>query len=215
MDDLVSLGGNDVRALTIDSKGTLWVGTLAGTGTFDGRTFTPFDLPETEPDYSRGVTSSRIVHSIIEDSRGRMWFATTGGVFVWDGTKLENISTADGLCGNAVNDIVEARDGSFWFATHHNGVCRLKDGEFTHLRPRGRRAGRRSLGPLHRWRRQHLVPDRTLRGVPVRRRILPTVRRRRRNAQPGRAVHLRGPRGADLGRRIPACTGTTATGSST
>ena len=135
VDGLVGLGGNDVWALTIDSKGTLWVGTRAGAGTFDGRTFTPFDLPETEPDDARGVTSSRIVHSIIEDSRGRMWFATTGGAFVWDGTKLENISAADGLCGNVVNDIVEARDGSFWFATHHNGVCRLKDGEFTHFGP--------------------------------------------------------------------------------
>lgn len=135
VEDGVQPGGNDVWALTIDSKGTLWVGTLAGAGTFDGRTFTPFDLPETEPDYSRGVTSSRIVHGIMEDSRGRMWFATTGGVFIRDGEKLENISTADGLCGNVVNDILEARDGSFWFATHHHGVCRLKDGEFTHFGP--------------------------------------------------------------------------------
>lgn len=128
-------GGNDVWALAIDSKGNIWVGTLAGTGTFDGEAFTPFDLPETEPDHSRGVTSSHIVHSIIEDGRGRMWFATNGGVFIWDGADLENISTADGLCGDVVNDVLEAQDGSFWFATHHNGVCRLKDGVFTHFGP--------------------------------------------------------------------------------
>lgn len=126
-------GSDDVWALTIGSDGTIWVGTLTGASTFDGRTFTPFDLPETEPDHSRGVTSSRIVHSIIEDSRGRMWFATTGGVFIRDGAELKNISTADGLCGDVVNDVLEAPDGSFWFATHHHGVCRLKDGAFTHF----------------------------------------------------------------------------------
>ncbi|MBK8167771.1 MAG: hypothetical protein IPK64_17630 [bacterium] len=81
------------------------------------------------------MTSSRIVHGISEDSGGRMWFATTGGVFVWDGAKLENISVADGLCDNVVNDVLEAPDGSVWFATHHHGVCRLKDGAFTHFGP--------------------------------------------------------------------------------
>jgi ligand-binding sensor domain-containing protein len=79
------------------------------------------------------VQISDFVRRIHQDHRGDMWFGTPGGVFVWDGTKLENISTADGLCGDAVNDILEARDGSFWFATHHNGVCRLKDGKFTHF----------------------------------------------------------------------------------
>lgn len=128
-------GANDVWALAIDRAGLIWVGTLAGASTFDGRTFTAFDLPATEPDHSRGVTSSRIVHGISEDSGGRMWFATTGGVFVWDGAKLENISVADGLCDNVVNDVLEAPDGSVWFATHHHGVCRLKDGAFTHFGP--------------------------------------------------------------------------------
>jgi ligand-binding sensor domain-containing protein len=128
-------GLNDVWALTIDNRGTIWVGTLNGASTFDGETFTPFELPETEPDYTRGVTSSRMVQSIMQDSRGRMWFATSGGVFIWDGKELENISEADGLCGDVVNDVNQAADGSFWFATHHHGVCRLKDGEFTHFGP--------------------------------------------------------------------------------
>jgi ligand-binding sensor domain-containing protein len=28
---------------------------------------------------------------------------------------------------------IEARDGCFWFATHHHGACRMKDGAFTHF----------------------------------------------------------------------------------
>lgn len=134
-DDPTSPGANDVWALTIDDAGIMWVGTLAGASTFDGQSFTPVDLPATEPDLSRGVTSSRIVHSIMQDSRGRMWFATNGGVFIRDGAELQHISTADGLCGNVVNDVLEAPDGSYWFATHHHGVCRMKDGAFTHFGP--------------------------------------------------------------------------------
>lgn len=135
VDGPVEPGFNDIWALTIDSRGTIWVGTLEGASTFDGETFVRVDLPEVEPDLSRGVTSARIVHAIREDSRGRMWFATNGGVFIRDGDELTNISEQDGLCGNVVNDVLEARDGSVWFATHHHGVCRLKDGEFISYGP--------------------------------------------------------------------------------
>lgn len=122
----------DIWSLVIDSKGIIWIGTLAGVSHFDGKSFTDFELPETEADSFRGVTSSRIVHSIMEDSKGRMWFGTNGGAFIYDGTSLSNISVEDGLCHNAVNDILEARDGSFWFATHHNGLCRWNGESFTH-----------------------------------------------------------------------------------
>lgn len=132
-DDPTSPGANDVWALAIDDAGIIWVGTLAGASRFDGESFTPVDLPPTRPDNLRGVTSAHIVHSIMQDSSGRMWFATNGGVFIRDGAELLQISTADGLCGDVVNDILEAPDGSFWFATHHHGVCRMKDGAFTHI----------------------------------------------------------------------------------
>ena len=122
---------NDVWALTIDSRGTIWVGTLAGAFAFDGQAFEPGELPPVKPDVSRGVSSARLVHAIMEDSRGRLWFATSGGVFIRDGDRLQHLTTADGLCGDVVNDVLEAPDGSFWFATHHHGVCRLKDGVFT------------------------------------------------------------------------------------
>ncbi|MBM4130781.1 hypothetical protein FJ250_07100 [bacterium] len=128
-------GLNDVWSLAIDRDGVVWVGTFAGVRTFDGNAFTPVDLPATEPDPSRGATSARLVHAIRQDRRGRMWFATSGGVFIRDGDRRENISVKDGLCGRVVNDVLPARDGSVWFATHHHGVCRLKDGAFIHYGP--------------------------------------------------------------------------------
>lgn len=122
---------NDIWSLYLDDKGTIWIGTLEGVSRFDGKEFSTFELPETEPDYSRGVTSSRIVHSIMQDSKGKMWFGTNGGAFVFDGQIITNISTKNGLCHDVVNDILEDRQGNFWFATHHRGVCRWDGETFT------------------------------------------------------------------------------------
>lgn len=124
---------NDVWSLIIDSDGTIWVGTLGGVSRFDGKKFVTFELPETRPDSTRGITSARIVHCILEDSQGRMWFASNGGAFIWDGKSLSNISEKDGLCNNDVNCILEDKAGNIWFATHHNGVCRFDGNNFIHF----------------------------------------------------------------------------------
>lgn len=122
---------NDVWSMTIDSKGLFWIGTLQGVSQFDGKTFTDFELPETEIDPTRGVTSPRIAHAILEDSKGQLWFATSGGAYIYapstqkeGDVQLSHISEKDGLCNNVVNCILEDQQGRIWFATHHNGVCR-------------------------------------------------------------------------------------------
>lgn len=124
-----------VRQIAEDQKGNIWFGILEGVSRFDGETFHPFPIPESEPDELRGVTSAKIVHSIMEDSRGNMWFGTNGGAYIYDGTSLSNLSETDGLCHNSVNDILEDSRGQIWFATHHNGVCRWdpEQSSFTHV----------------------------------------------------------------------------------
>jgi len=123
----------DVWSLEIDHKGIIWIGTLQGISCFNGKVFTPFVIPASEPDYTRGVTSARIVHSIMEDSQGRMWFGTSGGAYIYDGKSLSNISEQDGLCNNSVNCILEDRKGTIWFATHHQGICRWDGLSFTNI----------------------------------------------------------------------------------
>lgn len=127
------LADDDVWTIAIDRQQVIWIGTLQGVSRFDGKEFTAFELPENAPDPARGVTSARIVHSIMEDSKGRMWFGTTGGAYIYDGESLRNLSTKDGLCHDVVNSILEDRAGTFWFATHHNGVCRYDGTSFTHF----------------------------------------------------------------------------------
>lgn len=119
---------NDIWSMLIDSNGIIWIGTLQGVSRFDGQTFSYVELPESAIDPTRGVTSKRIVHDIMEDREGNLWFATNGGVYIFDPNTekiIDHISEEDGLCNNVVNDLLQDTSGNIWFATHHNGVCRL------------------------------------------------------------------------------------------
>jgi ligand-binding sensor domain-containing protein len=91
---------------------------LQGVSRFDGKVFTPFAIPEAEPDYTRGVTGAKVVHCIMEDSKGRMWFGTNGGAYIYDGNSLSNLSEKDGMSDNNVNCMLEDQDGNIWFATY-------------------------------------------------------------------------------------------------
>ena len=132
---------NDVWSLFIDNNEIIWIGTLQGISQFDGEVFTPFTIPEAEPDYNRGVTSAKIVHSIMEDSKGQMWFGTNAGAYFYDGKLVSNISEKNGLCNNAVNDILEDKNGNIWFATHYKGVCFWDGLSFTRIATKQRASG--------------------------------------------------------------------------
>jgi ligand-binding sensor domain-containing protein len=57
------------------------IGTTQGVYTFDGEKFSSFEiLKEDKSDV--GVSTTKMVHSIIQDSKGKMWFATNGGVYL-------------------------------------------------------------------------------------------------------------------------------------
>jgi ligand-binding sensor domain-containing protein len=66
------------------------VGTTQGVYTFDGEKFSSFEIPEGKINPDVGVSTTKMVHSIIQDSKGKMWFATNGGVYIYDGTTLKH-----------------------------------------------------------------------------------------------------------------------------
>lgn len=119
-DGLIS---NDVWCILSDKNGVIWIGTIDGVSYLKGDTFSYFEIPESKPDKTRGISSAKIVHCITEDSKGRMWFGTNGGAYIYDGKSLSNLSEKDGLCNNNVGNILEDSLGNIWFGTHHNGVC--------------------------------------------------------------------------------------------
>mgnify|MGYP006197492399 CR=1 FL=1 len=104
-------------SMTMDTKGLLWIGTTDGVYTFDGEALTPFEIPEGEINPSRGISTTKMIHCIIEDSKGKMWFATNGGVYIYDGKILKNISEKDGLQSKFVGQIIESKDGNYWIST--------------------------------------------------------------------------------------------------
>lgn len=124
---------NDVWSIATDKKGIIWIGTLQGVSQFGGKKFTTFKIPKAKPDYTRGITSAKIVHSIMVDSKEKVWFGTNGGAYIYDGKNLANISEKDGLCNNNINTILEDRSGNFWFATTHNGLCYYDGKTFTKI----------------------------------------------------------------------------------
>jgi ligand-binding sensor domain-containing protein len=108
---------NDVWCITTDKKNQVWIGTIEGVCKFDGKKFTIFEIPEGKLDKSRGVSSTKIIHNIMEDSQGRIWFSTNGGVYIKDKDSLTNISKKDGLRTSFVNQVLEDKNGNIWIST--------------------------------------------------------------------------------------------------
>lgn len=104
-------------SMAMDKNGLLWIGTTQGVYTFNGQELSSFEIPEGKINPSVGISTTKMIHSIIEDSKGRMWFATNGGVYIYDDTTLINIAEKEGLLSNFVNRIIESKDGSFWIST--------------------------------------------------------------------------------------------------
>src|SRR5690606_9336817 len=97
-------------SMTLDTKGLLWIGTIYGVFTFDGKVFTPFEIPEGKVDLRKGVSTTKMIHCIMEESKGPMWFATNGGAYAYDAKPLTNFSEKEGLYSNFVNTIIEDKN---------------------------------------------------------------------------------------------------------
>jgi len=108
---------NDVWCITTDQNNQVWIGTIEGVCKFDGKHFTPFEIPEGKLDTSVGVSSTKMIHSIMEDSQGRMWFSTNGGIYIQDQNLLSHISEEDGLSTSLINEVIEDQSGNFWIST--------------------------------------------------------------------------------------------------
>ena len=111
------LADNGLWSMVMDKKGMLWIATTLGVYSFDGKTLTLFEIPEGKIDATKGISTTKMIHSIIEDSKGKIWFATNGGVYIYDGMALENISEKDGLLSDFVNQVIEVADGNYWIST--------------------------------------------------------------------------------------------------
>jgi signal transduction histidine kinase/ligand-binding sensor domain-containing protein/FixJ family two-component response regulator len=110
--------GRSVRALVHDEDGALWIGTSAGVFRLvSGR------ITEILSDTGESVND---VRAIRHGPSGEVWIATLGeGAYRADGLVLRPI---EGLVEREVYDVLEASDGSVWFAGGHGLSVITEDG---------------------------------------------------------------------------------------
>ena len=113
-DGLIS---NDVWCIETDKNNQVWIGTTEGVCNYDGNNFVSFELPEGIVDTTVGISSSKMIHGIMEDSDGRMWFSTNSGIYIKDKNSLVNISEKDGLQTPFVNEVIETEVGDCLIST--------------------------------------------------------------------------------------------------
>ena len=90
--------------LAQSSDGTLWIGTLDGVASFDGKTITPVaDVA--------GAPLRGLITTIVPRAKGGVWVASQAGVHRFDGRSWSLITTERGVAS-----IAESRDGTLWMA---------------------------------------------------------------------------------------------------
>jgi ligand-binding sensor domain-containing protein len=129
-----------------DRSGNIWFGTVGGgVYKYNGKTFTLFTT-------DNGLADN-IISCMMEDKDGNIWFGTDEGISRLDTSILgrtringsvttlsglsltskkgfTNYTTANGLCGNRVNSIIQDKSGKIWVGTR-SGVSSYDGKTFT------------------------------------------------------------------------------------
>ncbi|MFN7957369.1 MAG: ATP-binding protein [Holophagaceae bacterium] len=107
--DREGLRQNSVEAVAMDDQGYAWIGTQDGAMRYDGRVWTPVDMPA--PKRSNWVTA------MVLTPGGPRWFATNNsGVARWHEGRWTLLDRASGLPSDHVNCLVEG-GGTVWAGT--------------------------------------------------------------------------------------------------
>lgn len=111
------------RAILVDRRGAIWVGTTGGL----------FRIREgqTERFRRREGLSSDPVWSLFEDREGDVWVGTAGGLDRFRDPRVLHLTTLDGLSGEAITTVDAAPDGAVWIGTVGNGLTRWDRGKAT------------------------------------------------------------------------------------
>jgi ligand-binding sensor domain-containing protein/signal transduction histidine kinase len=125
--DPYSLGNDDIRCITKDHEGMLWIGTSFGLSKFDpskGKFYRyPFD-----PMDKNGL-SHYMVYDIYEDREGTVWIATNGGgLNKYDRVHnnfihyQSNSQNPGSISDDYLWCMVEDRSGNLWIGTNTEGL---------------------------------------------------------------------------------------------
>jgi len=119
------LAQSQVRAISQDNQGYLWIGTLGGLSKFDGVHFENFSTND-------GLMDNQI-NAIYCDDKGKVWLGTNSGFSVYDGNKFQNYFFKEELAENSVLSITKDRVGNMWFATDGGGMVYFNSEELNYI----------------------------------------------------------------------------------
>lgn len=119
------LAQSQVRAISQDKTGYLWIGTLGGLSKFDGVNFENYSTND-------GLMNNQI-NAIYCDDKGKVWLGTNGGFSVYDGNKFQNYFFKEELAENSVLSITKDRVGNMWFATDGGGMVYFNSEELNYI----------------------------------------------------------------------------------
>ena len=139
----------NVRAITEDADGRLWVGTTDGLMSFSGKFQKPHDIHfEIYREQQDAGTVDNDVFSLYKDTKGRIWLGMFGGgMNLLEGYDeqthrplLKNYPFTERLSGGVVSSIIEDHQHHLWLCTE-NGLASLNPSEETSIRNYDRYAG--------------------------------------------------------------------------
>ncbi|MFM7015164.1 MAG: two-component regulator propeller domain-containing protein [Bacteroidota bacterium] len=114
------LPSNQINDLIQDRNGLIWIATMSGVITYDGKSFSNMDNC---PDLTNNP-----VKSIYQDLKGNLWFGTIRkGLFKFTGTKFTEFNVDNGLPNDVINVITGDEKNGLWIGTndglsHFDGI---------------------------------------------------------------------------------------------
>lgn len=117
---------NQIRAITQDKSGNLWIASDDGLTKYDGKFLYHYTT-------DHGL-SNNLILNVFQDSQENLWIGTfRGGAIKYDGSTFTTFKTEHGIADNVVNAITEDSNGNIWFATG-NGISCFDGIYFTNYR---------------------------------------------------------------------------------
>ncbi len=138
LSDQQSLSSDNVRAVYIDKKNRIWVGTEQGLNLLnkDNKTFKRIQLESQSQD-----SAQKIIMAIYEDSLGTLWIGTeNNGLYKYDESQNRfdqfkfDINDPNSIAYDQVSYLSEDKLGNLWIS-HQNkfSILSLKTGEITRI----------------------------------------------------------------------------------
>jgi len=105
------LPSNQINDVIQDRHGLIWIATMSGVVTYDGKNFS-------SPDNSPELTNNP-VKSIYQDFKGNLWFGSIRkGLFKFSGTKFTTYNTENGLPNDIINVVSGDGKNGVWVGTN-------------------------------------------------------------------------------------------------